>query len=117
MIITGFGFMVQMAACNSILQTIVDDDKRGRVMSLFIMAVMGAAPFGSLLGGSLSETWGAPAALLTGGLCCLGASYWFFRRASDISKIIHPIYTRLGVLPEIASGLDTAAELSSPANE
>lgn len=108
MIITGFGFMVQMAACNSILQTIVDDDKRGRVMSLFIMAVMGAAPFGSLLGGSLSETWGAPAALLTGGLCCLLLVLPAgFRYLKDHSSDLYPAWSAAGDRFRIGHGRRT----------
>jgi MFS family permease len=55
LLLTGFGMMVHLASSNTILQTMVDDDKRGRVMSLFAMAFMGMAPFGSLVGGSLAQ--------------------------------------------------------------
>ena len=50
MVITGFGMMLQVASSNTMLQSIVDDSIRGRVMSFFTMAIMGTAPFGSLLG-------------------------------------------------------------------
>jgi MFS family permease len=68
MVVTGLGFMVQMAASNTVLQTIVDEDKRGRVMSFYTMAFMGTAPFGSLLAGIVAERIGAPHTLLFGGL-------------------------------------------------
>src|SRR4029079_4495316 len=70
MVFTGLGFMVQMAVSNTILQTIVDEDKRGRVMSFYTMAFMGTAPFGSLLAGSVADRIGAPHTLLFGGLGC-----------------------------------------------
>ena len=63
--------MVQMASSNTVIQTIVDDEKRGRVMSFYMMAFLGTAPFGSLIAGSLSSRIGAPNTLLVGGVCCL----------------------------------------------
>lgn len=80
LVICGYGFMIQMAASNTLIQTTVDDDKRGRVMSLFIMAFLGAAPFGALLAGSLSEKFGAPHTLLVGGSCVLAGALWFNRK-------------------------------------
>lgn len=80
LVVCGFGFMVQMAASNTFIQTIVEDDKRGRVMSLFIMSFLGAAPFGSLLAGSLTQKIGAPGTLLIGGVCCLLGALWFKRK-------------------------------------
>ena len=61
MLVCGFGMMQQMAASNTIIQTIVEDDKRGRVMSFYAMAFVGMAPFGSLLAGVLAHAIGAPA--------------------------------------------------------
>lgn len=69
--LSGFGMMVQMAASNTLLQHLVDDDKRGRIMSLFTMAFMGMIPLGSLLHGSLANRIGAPETLTVGGLCCI----------------------------------------------
>ena len=60
MLVCGFGMMQQMAASNTIIQTIVEDDKRGRVMSFYAMAFVGMAPFGSLLAGVLAHAIGAP---------------------------------------------------------
>ena len=56
--VTGFGMMQQFAASSTVIQTLVDDDKRGRVMSYWTMAYMGASPFGSLLAGSLAPVIG-----------------------------------------------------------
>lgn len=83
LVVCGFGFMIQMAASNTVIQTVVEDDKRGRVMSLFIMAFLGAAPFGSLIAGSLTEKIGAPATLLMGGVCCLFGALWFKRKGPE----------------------------------
>ena len=117
LVIAGWGFMVQMAASNTILQTIVEDDKRGRVMSLFIMAFMGAAPFGSLLSGSLSHIIGVPHTLFISGICCLGGALWFYKQLPDIREAVRPIYKTLGIIPEVAAGIETAAELSLPPEE
>src|SRR6185295_12424729 len=76
MVVTGLGFMVQMAVSNTVLQTIVDEDKRGRVMSFYTMAFMGTAPFGSLLAGSMAERIGAPHTLMLGGLGCILGALW-----------------------------------------
>jgi MFS family permease len=74
LVVTGFSMMVQMAASNTVLQTIADDEKRGRVMSFFTMAFMGTAPFGSLLAGGCAHLWGAPVTVASAGaVCCLGA--------------------------------------------
>ncbi len=80
MVFTGFGMMVQIAASNTLLQTIVDDDKRGRVMALWAMCFMGMGPFGSLLAGSLAHWLGAPIAVLISGICCIGAAVLFIRQ-------------------------------------
>jgi MFS family permease len=87
MVLTGFGMMVQMAASNTVLQTRVDDDKRGRVMSLYTMAFMGTVPFGSLFAGSVASRIGAPNTLMIGGMVCILGACLFFRQLSSFSKI------------------------------
>lgn len=77
LVITGFGMMVQMAASNTILQSIVADDKRGRVMSFYTMSFMGMAPFGSLLAGSLANVFGTVNTIAVGGFSCLAGSLIF----------------------------------------
>jgi MFS family permease len=81
MLLVGMGMMVQLAASNTVLQTLVDEDKRGRVMSFFAMAVFGTAPFGSLLGGAMAARFGAPGTLLFGGLTCIAGALVFARIA------------------------------------
>ncbi|MFH1074258.1 MAG: MFS transporter [Candidatus Firestonebacteria bacterium] len=70
LIVSGFGMMVQATGTNTILQTVVEEDKRGRVMSLYTMAFMGMQPFGSLLIGQLAAAFGIPATILIGGVAC-----------------------------------------------
>ncbi|WP_035277686.1 MFS transporter [Desulforegula conservatrix] len=94
----GFGMMVQMAASNTILQTIVDDDKRGRVMSFFTMAFIGMAPFGSLWAGTLASHIGAPKTLFIGGVCCMICSAVFSRKLPDLRKMIRPVYEKIGII-------------------
>ena len=96
----GFGLMQQMAPSNTILQTIVDDEKRGRVMSFYAMAFLGMVPFGSLLAGYLAARIGAPRTMMFNGAVCLIGSLWFARRLGAIREIVRPIYVRLGILPE-----------------
>ena len=114
LVVAGFGFMVQMASSNTILQTIVDDEKRGRVMSFYMMAFLGTAPFGSLIAGSLSSRIGAPHTLLIGGICCIAGGASFASGLPAIRAAVRPIYIRMGILPEVAAGLANAAELSVP---
>ena len=100
MVVTGFGMMQQMAGSNTIVQTIVADSKRGRVMSYYTLAILGMAPFGSLLAGTLAERFGAPWTLAAGGVLCILASVWFARQLPEVRRVIRPIYVELGILPE-----------------
>jgi MFS family permease len=112
--VAGFGFMVQMASSNTVIQTIVDDEKRGRVMSFYMMAFLGTAPFGSLLAGFLSTHIGAPRTLIVGGVCCVAGALWFAGQLPSIRNAVRPIYVRMGILPQVAQGVSTASELSVP---
>ncbi|MGH9616728.1 MAG: MFS transporter [Acidobacteriaceae bacterium] len=106
MVITGYGMMQGMAASNTIIQTIVPEDKRGRVMSYYTMAFVGMAPFGSLLAGGLARLLGASLTLMiTGAFCILGA-VWFTTRLPNIRLHIRPIYRQMGILPpEVAAAI------------
>ena len=114
MVITGLGFMVQMAASNTVLQTIVEEDKRGRVMSFYTMAFMGTAPFGSLLAGSIAEHIGAPRTLLFGGVGCILGAVWFASSLPSLRRDVRPIYIKIGILPELAAGIHHTSELGVP---
>jgi MFS family permease len=114
---TGFGQLVLMASGNTLLQTIVDEDKRGRVMSFYTMAFFGTAPLGSLLAGTLAERIGASTTLFLGGLVCLGAAAIFSRALPRLRAQVRPIYVRQGILPAVATGLQQATELALPEEE
>jgi MFS family permease len=100
MIITGLGMILQTSSSNTILQTIVDDDKRGRVMSFFTMALTGTAPFGSLLAGGLASFLGAPNTLIIGGILCVLGALIFASKLTELKKLVYPIYVRLGIISE-----------------
>ncbi len=112
--LSGFGAMALVASGNTIIQTIVEDDKRGRVMSLFTMSFMGMTPFGSLMAGSAADWLGARNALLLGAAACLAAGLHFFRQLPTLRELVRPIYVRMGIIPEVATGIQTAAELTTP---
>ena len=115
-LITGLGMMLELASSNTILQTIVDDNKRGRVMSFYMLALMGTAPFGSFLAGGLADILGAPNTLLIGGIACILGAIIFASKFKDLKKIIHPIYASLGIIPEVAVGIQKATELTPQNN-
>ncbi|MBN2030040.1 MFS transporter [bacterium] len=117
MVITGLGMMLQMASSNTILQTIVDDDKRGRVMSFYTMAFIGTAPFGSLLAGGLASRFGVATTLIIGGISCIAGAIAFAGRLSELKKMVHPIYVKLGIVSQVAEGIQTATELTVPPEE
>ena len=77
LVVSGCGMMVHLAASNTLLQTLVDDDKRGRVMSFYTMAFFGMMPFGSLAAGVLGARIGAPATVICGGVVTLAAALLF----------------------------------------
>jgi len=105
---------VQFASSNTVIQTIVDDEKRGRVMSFYTMCFLGTAPFGSLLAGTLSTRIGAPHTVLVSAICCAVAAGWFSQELPEIRKVVRPIYQRMGILPEVATGIQSASQLLTP---
>jgi MFS family permease len=117
LLVAGFGAMVQVASGNTILQTIVDDDKRGRVMSFFTMSFMGMTPFGSLFAGAIAGRIGAPATVQIGGLACLAGALLFASWLPSFREKVRPIYTKLGILPVVASAIQSASELTVPPKE
>ena len=114
MLFVGFGMMVQMACCNTVIQTIIDEDKRGRVMAFYTISFMGTAPFGSLLAGTVASKIGAPHTILFSGIFCLIGAWMFRRELPALRKIIHPIYAKMGIIPEIATGIQAASQLTKP---
>ena len=99
MLITGFGMMQGLAASNTVIQTLVPEDKRSRVMSYYTMAFVGMAPFGSLLAGFMAHHIGAPhTVMVTGGFCVLGA-IWFTTQLASVRDVMRPIYQEMGIIP------------------
>ena len=117
MLMAGFGIMVQMASINTILQMVVDDDKRGRIMSLYTIALIGMAAFGSLLAGSIAQTFGAPHTLQVSGLLCIIAAAVFWTKLPAIQEKIRPIYVRKGIIPQVAAGIGAASQLTAQTEE
>jgi MFS family permease len=95
----GLSMMVQMTASNTVLQTIVEDDKRGRVMSLYTMALMGVMPLGSLLAGSVAGYYGTLVTLRLGGVGCLAGAVWFAVKLPALRRLVRPLYALKGILP------------------
>ena len=112
--ITGFGIMTNMAASNIILQTVVDDDKRGRVMSFYTMAFMGMAPIGSLLAGVMASRIGAVNTLMIGGVVCICGAAIFASKLPIMREKMHPVYRKIGIISEVASGINAASRLRVP---
>jgi len=108
LLVAGFGMMVEMAASNTILQTIVDESKRGRVMSFYTMAFLGMAPLGSLFAGALASAIDARTTVMIGGGACILGAILFAVKLPQIRALVRPIYVQMGILPQVASGLQTA---------
>ncbi len=102
--VAGFGLMVQMVASNTIVQTIIEEDMRGRVMSFFAMAFAGTMPFGSLYAGTLASSIGAPSTLAISGILCIAGGMIFSSRLHRMRRAIRPIYHKMGILPERPRG-------------
>ena len=98
MLIVGFGMMQGLAASNTVIQTLVPEDKRGRVMSYYTMAFVGMAPFGRLLAGGLAHRLGAPMAVMITGAFCLAGAVWFTTQLQSIRKVMRPIYIEMGIV-------------------
>ena len=110
MLFTGWGMLQGLTASNTIIQTLVPEDKRGRVMSYYTAAFMGMAPFGSLLAGSLANWVGAPRTVMFTGSCCIAGGLWFWTRLPAIRREMRPVYEQLGIIPPLAQPVgETAA--------
>ncbi|HET7348565.1 MAG TPA: MFS transporter [Acidobacteriaceae bacterium] len=101
LLFTGFGMMQGMTASNTVIQTLVPEDKRGRVMSYYMAAFVGMAPFGSLLAGSMANWIGAQRTVMVTGTCCIVGGLWFWSRLPGVRREIRPIYEQLGIIAPI----------------
>ena len=114
MLFAGLSNMLIIASTNTLLQTIVEEDKRGRVMSLYTMAFRGMSPFGNLLAGSLAGFIGTEFALASGGIISFISGLLFLNRIPYLRNFVHPIYAKLGIIQEVATGVQQAS--SPPSN-
>ena len=101
MLVVGFGMMQGLAASNTVIQTLVPEDKRGRVMSYYTMAFVGMAPFGSLLAGALAHKLGAPHTVMITGAVCVVGSLWFTVQLPGVRAVMRPIYEEMGILSRV----------------
>lgn len=99
LVLVGMGAMLSAAATNTVLQTIVEDTMRARVVSIYMMSFLGIMPIGALAAGLLAERIGPPATLACGGLIALGAAFAYWTQLAKIRRAIRPVYEKLGIVP------------------
>jgi MFS family permease len=110
MLLTGFGMMQGLTSSNTIIQTLVDEKMRGRVMSYYTMAFVGMAPFGSLLAGALTHAIGAQHTVIVSGIACILGAFWFWSRLPQLRRDMRPIYERLGIAPRRNLAVEEGAQ-------
>jgi MFS family permease len=113
MVLVGYGMMVFMVSSNTLLQTLVDEAMRGRVMSLYTMAFMGMTPLGSLLAGALAGRIGAPRAVALGGTACVLVAAAYARKLPAIRLAARPVFCERGLIPDLPRGIDSASEIAT----
>jgi predicted MFS family arabinose efflux permease len=96
---TGLSWMVQLSSTNTVIQTVVDHEKLGRVMSLYAVAFFGGMPLGALLQGALADQIGPMNAFLAAGITVTLAALLYLRALPGIREASRPLYIRLGLLP------------------
>jgi MFS family permease len=111
LVASGFALMLATASINTVIQTLVSDRMRGRVMSLYAMSFIGVTPIGSLIGGAIATRLGAPITVAVGGLGCVLLAFGFDSRLAALGDDLRALEPARGVLPEVAGGLQTASEL------
>jgi MFS family permease len=109
--LVGAGFMVSLAATNTIVQTITEEHLRGRVMAFYTMAFLGTAPIGSLLAGVLADRLGEPTTIILGGGVCLAGSAWFATRLPRMRELLRPIYLRQGIIPTPTPVVESSVQI------
>ena len=105
----GFCMMLQMSSSNTLIQAMVPDELRGRVMALYSMMFMGMAPFGALFGGALADRIGASATVAIGALACIAGALWF---GSHLPKI--RVEARRLIVAQAMAGGEPSEEMTAP---
>lgn len=98
LLLAGFGMMQGLAGSNTIIQTVVPEERRGRVMGWYTLAFAGMMPFGSLLAGTLAQHLGAAHAVLVTGLCVLLGAAWYASELPRLRRELLPVYNTLGIV-------------------
>ena len=97
--LVGMGAMLSAASTNTVLQTIVEDRLRARVVSIYMMSFLGVTPLGALFAGMVAESIGPPATLALGGTFALAAAFTYWLNLEKIRNAIRPVYQKLGIVP------------------
>jgi MFS family permease len=105
MFVTGLGMIATLATANTAVQTLAEEDKRGRVVGLYVLALAGTMPLGSLLAGIAAHRIGAPTTIMLGGAACILAAFFFFLKLPVIREQVQPVYRQLGLVEELPSEL------------
>ena len=103
MVFVGFGLMQCASASNTVIQSLVPEDKRARMMSYYTMAFFGAAPLGSLLAGFVAHLAGAPVTIMLTGVCCIAGCVWFTSQLATIRVPMQAHYETIGLLPTVSA--------------
>jgi MFS family permease len=101
MLFAGFGMLQGLTVSNTIIQTLVPEDKRGRVMSYYTASFTGMAPFGSLLAGAMAAWIGAPRTVMFTGACCILGGLWFWSKMPGVRREMRPVYEQLGIIAPV----------------
>jgi MFS family permease len=103
MMLIGFGVIITAASTNTLLQSLADEDKRGRVVGIYVMVFLGLQPIGNLTAGALADAMGAQHALLVNGLVASGFALWFIAGYNGWRRAMRPLYERAGLLEKKAA--------------
>ncbi len=110
LIFGGFGIMVHMASTNTLVQTLSDENNRGRVLSYYTLAFRGTGPFGAFIAGALTDKLGAPPTIRIGGICCLMGAMIYVWKLPSLHKMIHQIYLNKGLISPEMPALGTMSK-------
>ena len=99
MLLVGFALLRCTVGTNTIIQTVMEEKMRGRVLGYYMMVLEGLGPWGSLIAGALAQRWGAPNAVMISGVVCILGALWFWTQMGKVRKSMRPIYVELGIVP------------------
>lgn len=110
MLIAGAGFLLEIASTNTLLQTISEESKRGRVMSFYAMSFRGMSPFGSIIAGGLGDLIGAQETLILAGGACLASAIFYLKKLPSLRPMVRPIYENLGIITAVEKKIQNSID-------